>query len=204
MANLSKPVIAAFDFDGTLTDRDSLLPFLRFTNGTSTTLKKLFLEIPHVARYLLGSLDRQGLKEAFLTRFLKNRTQYEVETLAEQFATQILPKMVLTQGSKRIMWHQNQGHRCILVSANLDVYLKPWGIKNGFNDVIASCVEFSRDGLMTGRLVGLNCRGAEKVHRLTELVGPKDNYILYAYGDSEGDRELLEIADYSFYRRLTP
>lgn len=204
MANLSKPVIAAFDFDGTLTHRDSLLPFLHFANGTLATLKNIFLETPHLVLYTLGYLGRQTLKEAFLTRFLGGRNQQEIQSLAEQFAKQILPKMVRPKGLERIQWHNNQGHRCILISANLDIYLKPWSRMNGFHDTIASLVDFSDEGLVTGRLMGLNCRGPEKVHRLTELLGSRDKYILYAYGDSEGDRELLNIADYPFYKRLGP
>lgn len=202
MANFSKPIVAAFDFDGTLTSRDSLLSFFYFCTGPSTTVINLFLEIPHFFQYLLGDMDRQGLKEALLSRFLKDKTQQEVKMRAEEFARQILPKMIRPEGFKRIAWHKHQGHRCILISANLDIYLIPWGIHNGFDDVIASRVEFSSEGKMTGHLIGFNCRGKEKVRRLTEILGPRTEYILYAYGDSEGDRELLDIADISFYRRL--
>lgn len=203
MANLSKPVVAAFDFDGTLTYRDSLLPFLHFVTGTATTLTNLFLESPDMIQYLVGYLNRQGLKEALLTRFLKDKTQLEIQTCAEKFAKQVLPKMVRPEGLERIAWHKSQGHRCILLSANLDIYLNPWGHMAGFNDIIASRVEFSSHNKVTGRLIGLNCRGPEKVRRLAEVVGPRAEYVLYAYGDSEGDRELLDIADYTFYRTLS-
>lgn len=202
MANSSKPVVAAFDFDGTLTYGDSLLPFLQFVTGTSTTIKNLLLETPDVVQYLLGKLDRQGLKEALLTRFFKNKTLIEMQKYGEQYANQFLPKMLRPEGAKRIGWHINQGHRCVLISANLDIYLNPWGKKMGFQDIIASRVEFSPEEKMTGHLIGLNCRGPEKVRRLTEVVGPRTEYILYAYGDSKGDRELIDSADYPFYRTL--
>ena len=192
--------MAAFDFDGTFTNRDSLLPFLHFVAGNKATLKNLFLEVPHLLQYLLGRLDRQGLKERFLSRFLKNKDQREIQNLAEKYAQQILPKMVRPKGLEKIAWHKSHGHICLLVSANLDVYLVPWGKGAGFDDVIASRLDFSSNETFTGHLIGQNCRGHEKVKRLMEVLGPKENYILYAYGDSEGDRELLDLADYAFYR----
>lgn len=202
MANHSKPVIAAFDFDKTLTHRDSLLPFLHYAVGTATTFINIFFEIPHVIQFLFGRLDRQGLKEAFLTRFLKGTDQREMHHIAEQFSRQVLPKLVRPEGLERLAWHKSQGHRCILISANLDLYLNPWGHAAGFDHIIASRVEFSPEGKITGRLTGLNCRGPEKVRRLAEQVGEREEYVLYAYGDSEGDRELLDFADFPFYRRL--
>jgi phosphatidylglycerophosphatase C len=203
MANLSKPIIAAFDFDGTLTYGDSLLPFLSYVSGKTAAGINTFFEIPHLLQYVLGSMDRQGLKEAFLTRFLKGKTRDEISTLGEQFAKEIIPGMVRPEGLQRIAWHKMQGHRCLLVSANLDSYLLPWGRLAGIDDIISSRVEFSSNGFVTGHLQGLNCRGAEKVRRLTEILGPKSEYILYAYGDSAGDRELLAFADYPFYRKFS-
>lgn len=202
MANHSKPVVAAFDFDGTLTYRDSLLPFLHSIAGTKVTLINLFLEIPHLLQYFIGFKDRQGLKEAFLTRFLKNKKREELERHAKQFAQQQLSKMIRPEGLERLAWHRKEGHRCILISANLDLYLKPWAELNGFETAITSNVEFSSEGKLTGHLTGFNCRGPEKVRRLAELLGPRESYFLYAYGDSEGDRELLEFSDKPYYRRF--
>lgn len=202
MANLSKPIIAAFDFDGTLTYHDSLLPFLRFVAGTPLTLWNLFLETPRFVGYLLGLSSRQEIKEALMTRFLKGMPQNAIEKLAKNYASTILPTMLRPGALERIQWHKNQGHRCLLISANLDLYLLPWGQSMGFDEVIASRVAYSSDHLITGRLDGLNCRGQEKVRRLIEKEGPKENYLLYAYGDSSGDFELLELADVSFYRKL--
>lgn len=203
MANLSKPTIAAFDFDGTLTYHDSLLPFLRFIKGDFTTLKNIFLEIPLFILYLIGKANRQKVKEALLSRFLKGMSKQEIEIKAEKFAREIIPQKLRPQALERIHWHQKQGHRCILISANLDIYLKPWGQLVNFDRIITSKVAFSKEGFMTGKLEGLNCRGEEKVRRLLAEEGPREHYILYAYGDSAGDKELLDIADYPFYQRLS-
>lgn len=196
-----KPSIAAFDFDGTLTRHDSLIPFLIFVKGRMGAIKNILLEVPVMIKFLLGLSSRQEVKEALLTRFFKGVSKNELLHQATLYATSTLSEMVTEKGLNRINWHQTQGHRCILISANLETYLSVWGKSVGFNDVIASTLEF-KDDKVTGKLIGLNCRGPEKVRRLIELVGPLDQYIIYAYGDSKGDKELLAVADHSFYRTL--
>ncbi len=202
MLTPSKPIITAFDFDGTLTYRDSFLPFLHFLSGTPATLVNVFLETPHLMQYLSGQYNRQDLKEAFITRFLKGKSREEIQSFADPFAIKVLPGLLRPKSLECIAWHKKRGHRCVLISANLDIYLEPWARMNGFDDVITSCVEFNAEDRVTGKLRGLNCRGHEKVRQLIKRLGPKENYILYAYGDSEGDRELLDLADYPFYRTL--
>jgi HAD superfamily phosphoserine phosphatase-like hydrolase len=90
----------------------------------------------------------------------------------------------------------------MLVSASLELYLAPWGRQAGFEHVAASRLEVGADGTVSGRLAGPNCFGAEKVARLEQLLGPLERHIVYAYGDSRGDRELLMQADYPYFRRM--
>lgn len=201
MANHSKITVAAFDFDGTLTYHDSLVPFFLFIFGRRITYTNLFLEIPNFLLFVIGYRTRQQIKERLITRFLKGKSHQEIKKLSEQFAEKKIPHLLRPEALPRIEWHKQQGHICVLISANLDIYLEPWGRLVGFDHIIASHVEFTTDGYVTGRLTGKNCRGAEKVKRLIEILGPKD-YFLYAYGDSAGDKELLDFADCSYYRKL--
>ncbi len=76
------------------------------------------------------------------------------------------------------------------------------GEKAGFDDVIATRLESHEDGTVTGKLSGANCFGSEKVRRLEALLGAREGYSLYAYGDSRGDKELLSSADYPYYRQI--
>ncbi|WP_059360450.1 HAD family hydrolase [Parachlamydia acanthamoebae] len=195
-----KPIIAAFDFDGTLTYRDSLLPFLFFTHSRLETLKKLFILLPQFAEFELGLVTRQAIKEAILTRFFEGDSIEKVAELGRAFAEQILDSKIRPKGAEKIQWHLAQGHRCVLVSANLEIYLRPWALAHGFSDIVASELELTQNKRITGQLAGKNCWGPEKTKRLEQLLGPKEGYVLYAYGDSRGDQELLELADYPFYR----
>jgi len=120
----------------------------------------------------------------------------------ERFAALVLPGLLRHEALQRLAWHQRQGHHCVAISASLELYVRPWAIKAGFDDVIATRLEMRDDGCTTGKLSGANCFGIEKVRRLETLLGPREAYSLYAYGDSRGDRELLSSADYAYYRTI--
>lgn len=199
----TRPVVAAFDFDGTLTYSDTLIPFLFFVTGPFKGLCKLALQLPRIILSLLRKNSRQTIKEGVLKRFLGKMTEERAQFLGQQFASKQLSKHLKPAALERLHWHKNQGHRCILISANLNIYLHPWGMQAGFHNIITSICEVDQNGILTGRLEGLNCWGPEKVRRLLELLGQHHDYTLYAYGDSQGDKELLVLADYSFYRKLT-
>lgn len=194
----SLPVIAAFDFDGTLTYKDSLLPFFSFSCGRCRTARALVQNLPVFLKYSLGKASRQKVKEALLTSLLAGQTLAEINQAGYHFSKDILPKLIRPSVLQKFHWHLQQGHRCILISANLDIYLTHWGKLNGFHDVICSNCD-TKNGILTGQLKGLNCWGQQKVIRLLDLVGQKENFVLYAYGDSQGDAELLKLADHPFW-----
>lgn len=200
----TKPIVAAFDFDGTLTYRDTLFPFLLYADGIFPALGKLALQSPSLIKYLVGGQSRQETKEAVLTRFFAGKSREEVNKKGADFAAQHLDKHIRPEGWERLQWHQQQGHRCVLVSASLDVYLEPWGKRTGFQNVISSKMDVDAHGFTTGKLVGLNCWGPEKTRRMEEILGPRKDYILYAYGDSRGDQEMLETADFPFKGKIPP
>lgn len=191
--------IAAFDFDGTITYRDTLLPFLFFAQGLPIACAKIGCELPALSQFCLGRLSRHQLKEKIIRRFFGKMTKKELEEIGERFANESLEEKIKPEAFAQFNWHQSEGHRCVLVSANLDVFLKPWAKSVGFDDVICTELETKPDGRIAGTFNGGNCWGSEKVKRLQKLLGPRENYLLYAYGDSRGDHEMMMLADYPFY-----
>ena len=126
----------------------------------------------------------------------------ELQQAGERFAMHVLPGMLRHEAMQRLEWHKQQGHRCVAISASLEYYVRPWATKAGFEDVIATRLQIGEQGCITGKISGANCFGIEKVRRLEDLLGVRDGYILYAYGDSRGDKELLSYADHAYYRYI--
>ena len=199
---MNKPVVAAFDFDGTLTRRDTLLPFLRYALGTSAVMRHALILAPTLTAYGLGMLRNDIAKERVLAQTLGGMAIGRLREQAAQFAEHELHGLIRPEAMSRFDWHKKQGHRCIVISASLEFYVKPWAIQAGVDEVLASRLETLADDRTTGKLLGENCFGAEKVRRLEALLGARSGYTLYAYGDSRGDKELLATADYAFYRKM--
>jgi len=200
---LHKPVVAAFDFDGTITTRDTLLSFLFFVAGKKTTIRKLLKLTPNFILYLFKQSSRQHIKELILTNFFAGMPINQMSELGEAFAkSNAMKKLIRPDAKKKLEWHRRQKHLCILISASIDVYLEPWSILAGFDDLLCSKLEVDSADNVTGKLIGANCWGPQKKLLLDKLLGPRENYILYAYGDSRGDKEMLAHADHAFYRTV--
>jgi phosphatidylglycerophosphatase C len=185
--------VAAFDFDGTLIAGDSFLPFLARAMGRQALTRAAVVAGPTLVR---GNRDiTKAAVLAYLMRGYPLARLAEIgESYGRQLAAQVRPTM-----SQRLAWHRTQGHRLVMVSASLDIYLAPVGRQLGFDCVLATQLEVDDRGLLTGKLRGANVRRAEKATRLRQwLEGAVAGrpYELWAYGDSTGDRELLAMADH--------
>lgn len=198
--NTQRKTYAFFDFDGTITVKDTLLPFLYFAFPLPNFIFNLFCLIPYVILYLLGAIDNSQMKVYCLTKFIKGLEDQELEDKAKEFAESKLKDLVRPQALEKIKWHQRQGHHVFLVSANLHVFLKYWGVSEGIEQTIATILEQDSQGLYTGKLVGKNCYGDEKVKRLGACLDLNGHNYIFAYGDSRGDKEMLEIADEAFFK----
>ena len=197
----SLPVVAVFDFDGTLTRNDSFLPFLRYAFGNTRFLKGMLLASPVLLGYALNSIPNWRAKEAVMVHFLSGRMLEQVNELARNFALDKLPQLLNPTAVQRLRYHQDRGHYTVLVSASLEAYLLPWAKTMGFDEVVGTKLE-SRAGVLTGCIQGKNCYGQEKVDRLKQVLGDLSQHCIYAYGDSRGDKELLAAANYAYYRNF--
>jgi phosphatidylglycerophosphatase C len=180
--------LAAFDFDGTITRRDTLVPFLRLLRGPRRFTAAFASAGPALARG-----GREAYKAAVLHRLLRGLPVDELEAKAVAYGAR-LPEQFRPEVVDRIRWHQDEGHAVVIVSASLRAYLDPVVEHLGLDGVCAVELE-AEGGHLTGRMVGPNCRGAEKVRRLTAWLDDEPPGRLWAYGNSSGDRELLAAAD---------
>lgn len=118
--------------------------------------------------------------------------------LARQFSLEHIDKIIRPKAIKKISWHKEQGHKVVVVSASIECWLKPWCEKNDL-ELIATQYEFL-NSMATGKFLTPNCYGPEKVRRILERYDVKSFDTIYAYGDSHGDRELLAMADYQYFK----
>ena len=186
--------LALFDFDGTLTTRDTFLDFHRFYWG-----KKFFLAFAGAAGkgVLSMKFGRDFLKEAFLTSLWKGVPREEYLAGALRYANSRVEGLLLPLALSVFNRHIEHGHDVYVVTASLKDWVEPWASKYGV-PVIGSELE-ATGAILTGRLNGANCRGPEKTRRITEILDLKNYDKIYAYGNSSGDREMLLIADEKVY-----
>lgn len=194
--------MAAFDVDGTLTAADCVVPFLRRTAGTSTLVRRM-LRSPFSLARSGARRDRDALKAASVAATFRGLPFDIVEADAAVFAREVHDRGLRDDVVDSLRGHVDAGDTVLLVSASFEVYLRPLAELIGAHDVLAVRLEVDRDGILTGRLDGPNCRGPEKVVRLHAWLdhhaGGRDAVHLSAYGDSHGDRELLADADESHW-----
>jgi len=189
--------IAAFDFDGTLTRKDTLWEFTRYVAGTGKWMMGIVHLIPVLVGFKLGKISNQTAKERVLTHFLGGMDAEELYHLGERFAVEKLPGILRMHALEKLLWHSEEGHRCYIVTASLDIWVKAFA--DQYHLELVSSLPEIKDGIFTGKIAGKNCRGPEKVRRLTAALGDHVPDLTYAYGDSGGDRELLAWADRGGY-----
>lgn len=194
------PTVAVFDLDGTLTRGDTLVPFLRRARGAGQVNRALVVHSLLITRALIGSRHRHRAKEALLTHLLGHQDVSTLRPAAASFAAEVVDHGLRAGALEQVRAHRTAGHELVIVSASPEIYVEPIGRLLGFDTVLATRLEVGPDGRLTGRIEGLNCRGAEKVARLSAWAGDTPR-IVYAYGDSAGDRELLASADVAFHLR---
>jgi phosphatidylglycerophosphatase C len=190
-----RPVVAAFDVDGTLTTGDCVMPFLRRAAGRrllTTPLRR-----PGALAAALVRRDRDRLKELACAS-LEGLAGADMDRLGAEFAQEIAAGRLREDTTARLRRHRELGHTVLLASASLDAYLLPLGELLGVDGIVCTKLERGGDGRLTGRLDGRNCRAAEKARRLRELLDARGEAgaELWAYGDSQDDEELLSLADH--------
>jgi phosphatidylglycerophosphatase C len=189
-----RPVVAAFDVDGTLTTRDCVVPFLRRAAGRRLPLALVRRPVSLAAA--LARRDRDALKDLACLS-LAGLEAAALDRLGATFARDFVTPRLRPDTTARLRRHRELGHAVILASASLEQYLVPLGRALEVDGVVCTLLERDDDGRLTGRLVGANCRGPEKARRVQAWLAEAglDGALLWAYGDSPSDAELLASAD---------
>lgn len=195
---LDRCVLAFFDFDGTITTEDSLIKFIRFAIGDFKFVLGMLALFPMLMAYKLKIIPNYKAKEWMVSSFFKGMDRQKFKYISEEFSLKHIDTMLRPKAMEKIAWHKAQGHQIVVVSASMECWLKPWCDKNGL-DLVATKLEM-QNSIITGKFQTKNCYGEEKVVRIKEVYNLDAYEHIYAYGDSRGDRELLELADTKNFR----
>jgi len=189
--------LALFDFDGTVTFKDTFAPFIYFASSRTRIALGTLLLGPLILGYKLGLIAAPRMRAAAARVAFQGRRASEVQELGARYA-KTLSAEVRPEALERIRWHQANGDIVVVVSASLRSYLSLWCEGLG---VELFCTELeSREGFLTGRYAGGDCTGSEKARRVLERYDMKRYPIVYAYGDTAEDRELLSLATKPCFR----
>lgn len=185
--------VAVFDLDGTLTVRDTFVPFLVgiLIRTPSRWLRTVPLAFG-VLLYFLALRDNTWLKSHFLRHILGGISTDRIELWGAAFADRLIASGLRAEGLRRLKNHLEAGHDVVLATASPDIYVEPLVFKLGIEKFV--CTRTERDGVgrFTGRLDGKNCKGIEKLSRVIALLDDdNENRTAYAYSDDHADLPLL-------------
>ena len=190
--------IVAFDFDGTLTIRDSFTEFLRWRAGPGAWALGLVKLAPALAAYARDR-DRGAIKAASVREFLKGVDRAALEADAERFADRVWDRFMRPDALETWNeWGRRGAHR-VIVTASPDTTVAPFARRLGAEALLGTRLVFDGQDRVTGAFATPNCRGEEKVRRLRAAYGDEVRLIA-AYGDTSGDTEMLAIADEPGFR----
>jgi phosphatidylglycerophosphatase C len=198
-----KEKIAFFDFDGTITTKDTLLEFIKYSRGSFLFYLGFILNSPWLIAYKIKLISNQAAKERVLRFFFKNTPLSSFEEQCEGFAREVLPGLVRPKALTEIARLKAAGASVVIVSASPENWIRGWsGTMEA--SLLATRLETTPDSgaskplRLTGRILQANCYGEEKVRRIKEAYALEEYQEIYAYGDTGGDRPMLKLATISF------
>lgn len=193
-----QPSIAFFDFDGTITTKDTLLEFIRFSKGNTRFRLGFLLNSPWLIAYKLRLISNQRAKERILTFFFGRCPVNTFAAHCDRFSSDILPGLIRSKALEEIARLRAAGISVVIVSASPENWIRSWSMDQ-HADLLATRLEIAGDHL-TGKIAGANCYGNEKVRRIEAAYQLKEYPKIYAYGDTKGDLPMLALAHVRFYK----
>jgi HAD superfamily hydrolase (TIGR01490 family) len=190
--------LALFDFDGTITNCDTFTPFVKEVIQPERMRWGRVLLAPSILGYRMGLVSSSRIRQQIVKVGLKGFSKAVIDEKGRLHANKFISSVLRPEAMERLKWHQSQSDRIIVVSASLDVYLKPWCDRMGFE---LSCTQLEVENeALTGRYHDGDCSGISKSERVKAMVNLEYYNRIYAYGDTKKDDELLALADAKYFQ----
>ena len=190
--------LALFDFDGTITTRELMPEFVRMATTKRRLMVGRVVLAPIFVGYKAGVVSGNAIRDRIADFAFRGLPQRNLQAAGAQFARDVIPPTVRPEAMERLQWHRDQGDTIVVVSGSFDLYLSHWCAQHRL-ELLCSSLEV-RNGVMTGRFDGAQCVGAEKARRVRERYDLSRYRVVYAYGDTHEDRDLLALAHRRWYR----
>ncbi|MBS1949082.1 MAG: haloacid dehalogenase-like hydrolase [Bacteroidetes bacterium] len=190
--------IAFFDFDGTITAKDSLLELIKYHKGIFLFCFGFLLNAPFLIAYKLKVIRNSTAKQIVLRFFFHGTPLSSFQLKCDEFSLEKLPLLIRPKALVEIKKLKELNTEIVIVSASAKNWLQQWADETGVK-LICTNLEV-KDEKLTGRISGENCHGKEKVKRIKALYDLSCYDEIYCYGDSAGDRPMLSLATVSFYK----
>lgn len=191
--------LVCLDFDGTITRKDTLLDFFLHAFGIRRVGVELGRSFVYLMGYITGLVPNDIAKERLINGFLHGMPYDQFKRLSMNYSLTRVDEILHPQAVPAIMRHQEAGHEIAVVSASVEEWIRPWCESQHIRHVLATRLEL-KENVLTGRFSTKNCSGPEKVQRIKSSFDLAKFDVVYAYGDSSGDREMLAMADIKYYR----
>ncbi|MFT4739232.1 MAG: phosphatidylglycerophosphatase C [Sediminicola sp.] len=191
--------LVLFDFDGTISSRDSMFHFLQYYAGKPLFYIKMVIFSPFLILLKLNLLSAKHTKELLFAFFFKGVPVKEFNKRCENYTADQLHEIIKPSALKKLKEHLESGDKVYIVSASLENWLIPWVDQFSQLGLIATSLVAMNDNY-SGKISGENCKGLEKVNRLKLLENVGEYREIIAYGDSIGDKEMLEMSNRAFFR----
>jgi HAD superfamily hydrolase (TIGR01490 family) len=188
--------LALFDFDGTISTKDTTWDFISQACGKHRALYGFIHLSPIYLAYKLKHITHHEAKQAVIKHYFGDWKKEAFIEAAQHYAQYVVPTIIRPEALNRIRWHLNKGHTVAVVTGSLEILLSDWCTGLGI-DLLATGVD------LNSAYIGLsthNCFKEEKVKRIQEKYVLESFELIYAYGDSNGDREMMALADKQFYK----
>jgi phosphatidylglycerophosphatase C len=192
MQSPAPQTLAVFDLDGTLTWRDTLVPFLAgYAARNPRKLAGLWRLPPTLFGFVAGSRDRGALKGRLIHLVMGGETRAGADAWARHWVGTMQDRGLFRPAAlAALAAHRAAGDRLVLLSASPDLYVPLIGRMLGFERTV--CTEVVWDGdRLDGALASENRRGQEKRRCVDELRAHFPGLPIAAYGNSASDLDHL-------------
>ncbi len=186
--------IAVFDLDGTITRRDTFLPYLRGWLRRHPRRGWPWIALAALGRYITGGRDRGRLKSELISRLMSGASQPDVAAWTRDFVAGLDAGELCAGALEAIERHRQRGDRLVLLSASVDLYVPAIGSQLGFDETICTGIAW-RDGRLDGALTTPNRRGGEKLRCVEMLRARYPGSAFAAYGNSGSDLVHLKAVE---------